>query len=123
MTLVNDRGTFGIPNLAVPGSARRSPGTETQLVTDRLAHGPPPQIRKRLGCDRLRNEWPDAPNSVSSYVRLSPRTEEFDSHRSQEAELIDTVDHLQLEIEALTFEQSAPPVLAMTGGIYIHQSA
>ena len=49
----------------------------------------------------MRDEWPDVTNSVPSYGRLSP-----------EAELIDTVAHLQLEIEALKFEQSAPPALA-----------
>ena len=52
------------------------------------------------------------PNSALSYGRLSPRTEEYDSHRSPEAELIDMVAHLQLEIETLMFEQSAPSALA-----------
>ena len=113
VTPVNDRCTFGIPYPAVPGLARWSPGTDTQPVTDQLAYEPPPRTRTRPGCDRVWDEWPDAPNSVSSYVRLSPSTEEFDSHRLQEAELVDTVAHLQLEIEALKLEQSAPPGLAM----------
>ena len=38
-------------------------------------------------------------------------TEEYDSHRSLGTELMDMVAHLQLEVEALKFEQSAPPAL------------
>ena len=52
------------------------------------------------------------PNSVPNYRRLSPKTEECDSQRSPEADLMDTVVHLQLEVEALKFVQSAPPALA-----------
>ena len=43
------------------------------------------------------------PNSVPYYGRLSPKTEECDSQRSPEADLMDTVAHLQLEAEALKF--------------------
>ena len=54
-------------------------------------------------------------NSVPSYRRLSPKTEGHDSHRSPEADLMDMVAHLQLEVEALKFVQSAPPVLSKPG--------
>ena len=112
VTPVNVCYTYGIPNPADPGSARRSPDIETQPVMDRLAYGSPPQTKTRPGYDRVLDEWPDAPNSVPSYVRPSRKTEEFDSHRSPGAELMDTVAHLQLEVEALKLEQSTPPPLA-----------
>ena len=35
-----------------------------------------------------------------------------DSDRSPEADFMDTVAHLQLEVEVLKFVQSAPPALA-----------
>ena len=52
------------------------------------------------------------PNSVPYYGRLLLKTEECDSQRSPEADLMDTVVHLQLEVEVLKFVQSAPPALA-----------
>ena len=106
MTPVDDRYAFGIPALA-----RQSPGTGTQPVTDRFAYRPPPRSRTRARVDRVRDEWLDMPNSVPIYGRLSPKTEECDSQRSPEAELMDTVAHLQLKVEALKFVQSAPLVL------------
>ena len=48
------------------------------------------------------------PDSVPSYNKLSPKAKVHDSDRSQEADLMDTVAHLQLEVEALKFVQSAP---------------
>ena len=55
----------------------------------------------------MQDEWPDVPNSVPSYERLSPKMEEYDSHKSLEAELMGTVAHLQLE-----FAPSVLPALA-----------
>ena len=52
------------------------------------------------------------PNSVTNYGRLSPKIEEGDAQRSLEADLMDTVAHLQLEVEVLKFVQSVPPALA-----------
>ena len=52
------------------------------------------------------------PNSVPNYGRLSPKTEEGDSQRSLEADLMGMVAHLQLEVGLLKFVQSASPALA-----------
>ena len=49
---------------------------------------------------------------MPNYDKLSPKAEVHDSDRSPEADLVDTVAHLQLEVEALKFVQSAPPALA-----------
>ena len=73
----DDRYTFGIPNPADPRSARWSPGTGTHPVTNQFAYGPPPQTRTRPGCNRVRDEWPDVPNSIPSYGRLSPEAEQW----------------------------------------------
>ena len=113
VTPVNDRYTFGILAPADLGPARQSPGTGTQPVMDRFAYKPQPRTRTRSGVNRVRDEWPDMPNSaVPYYGRLLPKTEECDSQRSPEADLMDRVAHLQLEVEALKFVQSAPPALA-----------
>ena len=45
--------------------------------------------------------------------KLPPRADVYDFDRSPKAELMDTVAHLQLEVEALMFVQSVPPALAM----------
>ena len=62
--------------------------------------------------DRVWDDWPDMPNSVSGHDKLSPKAEVHDYDRSPEADLMDTVAHLQLEVETLKFVQSAPPALA-----------
>ena len=95
---MTDRYTFGMRSLwtpTYPGPARQSP----------------PRTRTRPGFDRVRDDWPDMPNSVQSCDKLSQRAEVHDSDRSPEADL-DTVVLQQLEVEALKFVQSAPPTLA-----------
>ena len=98
-------------------------------MTDRFTYDLPPRTRTQPVLNRLRDDLPDMPNSVTGYIELPPRAEVYDSIRSTEADLIDTVAHLHLEVQALTFVQSGPSTLAMktllvkTGGIYIHQSA
>ena len=63
--------------------------------------------------DRLMDDPPDIPNSVPGYDRLPPRAEVYNSYRSPEADLMDTVAHVQLEVEALKFVQSGPSTLDM----------
>ena len=46
------------------------------------------------------------PNSVLSYGRVSPKMEEYDSHRSPDSVLMDMVAHLQLEVEKFSGETS-----------------
>ena len=47
-------------------------------------------------------------NPVHRYDQLPPKTELYDLYRPPEADLMDTVAHLQLEVEALKFVQSGP---------------
>ena len=47
---------------------------------------------------------------MPSYEKLSPKAEVHNSDRSPEADLMDTVAHLQFEV--LKCVQSAPPALA-----------
>ena len=44
-------------------------------------------------------------NSVPGHDKLSPKAEVHDSDRSPKPDLMDTVAHLQLEVEALKFVQ------------------
>ena len=50
---------------------------------------------------------------MHGYDKLPPRADEYDFDRSPEANVMDTVVHLQLEVEVLKFVQSAPLALAM----------
>ena len=100
------RYTFGMPTPTYPGPVRQSPGTGTQPAMDRFAHKLPPQTRTRPGFDQVRDDWPDIPDSVPSYEKLSPKAEVHNSDRSPEADLMDTVVRLQLEVEVLKFVQS-----------------
>ena len=45
--------------------------------------------------------------------KLPPWAEGYDSIGSPEADLMDTVAHLQLDVEALKFVQSGPSTLVM----------
>ena len=112
MTPVTDWYTFGMPTPTYPGPARQSPGTGIQLAMDQFVYELPPQTKTRPGFDRVWDDWPDMPNSVPSHDKLSPKAEVHDSDKSPRADLMDTVAHLQLEVEALKFVQSAPPALA-----------
>ena len=51
------------------------------------------------------------PTPVHGYDQLPPKTELYD-HRPPEAHLMDTVMHLQLEVDALKFVQSGPSTSA-----------
>ena len=53
------------------------------------------------------------PNSVPDYDKLPPRADVYDFDRSPEADLMDTVAHLPLEVEVLKFVQSTPAALAV----------
>ena len=55
---------------------------------------------------------PNMPTPVHRYDQQPPQTELFDLHRPPEANLIDTVAHLQLEVDALKFVQSGPSTSA-----------
>ena len=82
-------------------------------MTDRFMYELPLWTMTQPVLDRLRDDLPDMPNSVPAYVNLPPRAEVYDSIRSLEADLMDTVAHLQLEVEELKFVQSGPSTLAM----------
>ena len=119
-----DRFAFEMPTLTYPGPGRQLPGTGTQPVTDWFAYklltlptlgqGRLPQrTSTQPVLDRLMDDPSNMPNAVPGYDRLPPRTEVCDSHRSPEPDLMDTVAHLQLEVEALKFVQSGPSTLHM----------
>ena len=61
--------------------------------------------------DRLGDDLSDMPNS--RHDKLPPMADVYDSIRSPEADMMDTVAHLQLEVAALKFVQSGPSTLAM----------
>ena len=77
----------------------------------RFTYELPPRIRTPPVLDRLGDDFSDMPNSM--HDKLPPRAEVYDSIRSPEADLMDTVAHLQLEVEALKFVQSGPSTLAI----------
>ena len=112
VTAVTDWYTFGMPTPTYPGPARQPLGTGIQPATDRFAYELPPRTRTRLGLDWLWDDGPDTPNSVCGNDKLLPRTEVPDFDRSPEADVMATVAHLQLEVEALKFGQLSPPALA-----------
>ena len=60
--------------------------------------------------DWLRDDLPDMPTSTPGCDR--PRAEVYDSPRSPVAVLMDTVAHLQLEVEALKSVQAGPSTVA-----------
>ena len=53
------------------------------------------------------------PNTVPDYDKLPLRADVHDFDWSLEADLMDTVAHLQLEVEVLKCVQSTPPTLAV----------
>ena len=87
------------------GPGRQMLGTGTQPVTKRFAYELPQRTRTQPVLVRLVDDPPDMPNSVPGHDRLPPRAEVYDSIRSPEADLMDTVAHLQLEVETLNFVQ------------------
>ena len=109
--LVTDRFAFEMPTVTYLGLGRQLQGAGTQPVADRFTYELPPRIRTPLVLDRLGDDLSDMPNSM--HDKLLPRVEVYDSIRSPEAGLMDTVAHLQLEVEALKFVQSKPSTLAM----------
>ena len=113
MQLVTARFIFEMPTPTYPGLVWQLPGTGTQPVTDRFVYELPPRARTQPVLDRSRDNLSDMPNSMPGYDRLLPRAEVYDSIRSPETDLMDTVAHLPLEVEALKFGQSGPSTLVM----------
>ena len=105
MKPMTDRFAFEMPTPTYPGPDRQLPGTGTQPVTDRFAYELPPQTRTQPVLDQLRDDLSDMPNSVPGCDKLPPRAEVYDLIRSPDSDLMDTVAHLQLEVEALKFVQ------------------
>ena len=62
--------------------------------------------------DRFIDDPPDMPYPVHDYDQLPPRVAMGDSYRPSKADLMDTVAHLQLEVEALMCVQSGPSTSA-----------
>ena len=87
--------TFEMP---YPGPGRQLPGAGTQPMTDRFMYKLPPWIRTPPMLDRLGDDLSDMPNL--RHDELPPKAEGYDSIRSPEADLMDTVAHLQLDVEA-----------------------
>ena len=77
-----------------PRSDRQLPGTGTQP-----------------GFDRFRDGLPNMTDS-GSHDELPGREKGYDPIRSSEAELMDTMAHLQLDVEALKFGQLGQSTLA-----------
>ena len=90
---------FKMPTPTYPGPGRPLPGTETQPVTDRFAYEL--STRTQPVFDRVMDDPPDMPTPVHRYDQLSPKTELYD-YRPPEADLMDTVMQLQLEVDMLT---------------------
>ena len=63
------------------------------------------------GTDR---QPPVAGTQLVSHDKMPPRAEGYDSIRSPEADLLDMVAHLQLEVEELKFVQSGPKLARKT---------
>ena len=110
---VTDRFAFEMLTPMYQGPDRQLPGTGTQPVTDWFAYELPPRTRTQPVLDQLRDDLPYMPNSVPGYDKLPPRAAVYDLIRSPESDVIDTVAHLQLEVEELKFVQSALSTLAM----------
>ena len=107
---VTDRISFEMSTPMYPGPARQLPSAGTQPVTDRFMYELPLRIRTPLVLNRSGDVLSDMPNS--RHKKLPRRVEVCDSIRSPEADLMDTVAHLQLEVKALKFVQSGPSTLA-----------
>ena len=90
-----DRFAYELPTLPISGHGRLPPWTRTQPVLIRFMDDPL-----------------DMPTPVHRYDQLPPNTELYDLHRPTEADLMDTVAQLQLEVDALKFVQSGPSTSA-----------
>ena len=97
---MTDRFAYEMPNPPTLGPGRSGPGTGTQPVTDRFGYELPPQIRTQLVPDRLMDDPLDKLKPGRNYM--------YDSHGPPEADLMDTVAHLQLEVATLKSVQSEP---------------
>ena len=86
---VTDLLAFKMPTPTYPGPGRQLPGAETQPVTDWFTYELPPRIRTPPVLDRLRDDLSDMQNSM--HDKLPPRAEVYDSIKSPEADLMDTV--------------------------------
>ena len=106
---VTDLCAFEMPTPTYPGPGRQLPGAETQPMTVWFMCELPPRIRTPPVLDRLGDDISDMPNL--RHDKLLPRAEGYDSIRSPEADLMDTVAHLQ-DVEALKFVQARPSTLA-----------
>ena len=121
----NDRFIFGIPNPTYPGLDKWRQGTGTQPVkpaSDRFAFGiaTPTYLRSdrqlpgsetQPGLDRFRDSLPDMTGS-GAHDDLPDRKKGYDPTRSPEVVLMDTMAHLQLEVEVLKFGQLEQSTLA-----------
>ena len=74
-------------------------------MTDRFMYKLPPRVRTPPVLDRLGDDLSGMPNL--RHDKLPPR-----AIRSPEADMMDTVAHLQLDVETLKFVQSGPSTLA-----------
>ena len=77
-----------------------------------LGHGRlPPRTRTQPVLDRFMDDLSDMPAPVHRFDQLPPKTKLYD-YRPPEADLMDMVMQLQLEVDALKFVQSGPSTLA-----------
>ena len=73
-------------------------------MTYRFMYELPPRVRTPPVLDRLGDDLSDMPNLINCMINCC--REGYDSIRSPEADLMATVVHLQLEVEARKFVQS-----------------
>ena len=73
---MTDRFAYELPTLPISGNGRLPSRTRTQPVFDWFMDDPP-----------------DMPNPGHRYDQLPPKTELYDSNRSPEADLMDTVEN------------------------------
>ena len=92
---MTDQFAYELPILPTSGHGRLPLWTQTQLVADRFMDDPS-----------------NMPTLVYRYDQLSLKTELYDFHSPPEADLMDTVAQLQLEVDALKSVQSGPSASA-----------
>ena len=100
---------YELPTQQTPGPGRSLPSTGTQPVTNRFAYELP--TLPTSGHGRLLPRTRTQPEH-DRFMDDLPKTDLYDFHMSPEADLMDTMTQLQLEVDALKFVQSGPSMLA-----------
>ena len=105
-----------VPDRLLPGAGTHSVNdwfTYELLTLPTLGHGRlPPRTRTQPVPDRFMDDPPNMPTPVYRDYQLPLKTELYDVYMPPEADLMDKVAQLQLEVETLKFVQSGPSTSA-----------